>query len=106
MSSHIQPSYPYQVRDKVNQTVASVVAWSIKCSSSGVAPLVGFCGEQFPANKYRHGMAGHQLAKGWRYLDTTKTNCDFEMAVSFFRIIHNFTLGGPQKNLKPKQFFV
>lgn len=43
-----------------------MMAWSIECSSNGIAPSVGARGEPFPKNKYRYHMAGKQLAKGYK----------------------------------------
>lgn len=54
------------VRQHVNDTVARLVSWSLKCAAEGVAPLLGFRDEEFDPKSYRAEMAGQQLAGGWR----------------------------------------
>lgn len=57
-----------KVRSAVETTIANVFAWSMKCSSSGVAPVTGFYDEEFKKTSYRYGMKGQTLALGWRCL--------------------------------------
>ena len=48
-----------EAQKSVNQTVAQVVAWSLKCSISGVGPDVGMYGETLTG--YRAEMRGVSL---------------------------------------------
>ena len=48
-----------EAQKSVNQTVAQLVAWSLKCSVAGIAPDVGMYGE--PLTGYRADMRGKPL---------------------------------------------
>lgn len=50
----------------MSKAVAEILAWSLEHSYSGKAPLVGFYGEAFPKNTWRHQMAGQTMASGFR----------------------------------------
>ena len=57
-----------QVKLGVSKIVAELCAWSLKHSASGVAPKVGFYGEQFPTKTWRSEISGKPLALGYRTL--------------------------------------
>ena len=61
---------PIKVREGVNDTLARVVAWSLRCAGEGVYPSTGFYGEPFESNTFRHGHCGKQIANGYRFLET------------------------------------
>ena len=56
----------HQVRRAVNEVVAKVTAWSLSISAKGVAPRVGYYGEEFERSSYRYGFQGQVLALGWK----------------------------------------
>ena len=59
---------PLQVEDGVNREVARLVKWSLECASRGVAPEVGFYGEEFKKNSYRASLAGQDICNGYKCL--------------------------------------
>ena len=52
------------VKEHVHQTVAKVIAWSLRCASEGVAPTTGAFGEQL--HGARKQLTGQVLAGGWK----------------------------------------
>ena len=50
----------------MNEVVAKVTAWSLSISANGVAPRVGYYGEEFERSSYRYGFQGQVLALGWK----------------------------------------
>lgn len=67
-----RPATP-KVRKHVERQVAQLAAWSIGCSSAGIAPSVGFEGEQFEPGSTRWKMRGKQMACGYKILVLTKS---------------------------------
>lgn len=53
-----------RVKAHVHATVSRVLAWSLRCASSGVAPSTGVFDE--PLLGERATLAGQQLANGWK----------------------------------------
>lgn len=47
-----------------HETIAKVIAWSLKHAASGTAPMTGFYNE--PLVGHRANMAGKELAGGWK----------------------------------------
>ena len=65
----VQSAPPYhEVREKVNETIANLTAWSLRHAMAGTAPVAGFSGEEFDSNTFRHEMAGKPLAGGFKLL--------------------------------------
>ena len=58
----------FQVRSEANRILAELIAWSLRASSSGVAPTQGFYGESFHPKSTRGLLQGKQLARGWKLL--------------------------------------
>lgn len=56
-----------EAQKSVNNTVARLVAWSLKCSAEGVAPDTGLYGE--PLTGFRAEMKGKSLGP-WKSLVT------------------------------------
>ncbi|CAK9018521.1 Uncharacterized protein SCF082_LOCUS14128 [Durusdinium trenchii] len=54
------------VRKNMEKVVAEITAWSLRHGASGVAPMEGFYGEQFPKRSFRSRIAGKPLACGYR----------------------------------------
>lgn len=57
-----------QVQKQVNREIAKLMAWSMRCASSGVAPDRGFYDEEFPRKSFRYELMGKELACGWKNL--------------------------------------
>ena len=70
------------MRAAVNKTIAEIASWSISIATSGIAPSVGFGGEQFPEKSDRALKAGTTLAKGWRNLAIGLVILYFPMVLS------------------------
>ena len=52
----------------MNQVVAQVVAWSLRCAAEGKFPTQGFYGEALGAGTARSKLAGKQIAGGFKHL--------------------------------------
>ena len=49
-----------------NREIARLVAWSLQHAATGVAPVKGFYGEDFPRGSFRAQLAGSVLARGYK----------------------------------------
>lgn len=76
-----------KVRKHVEERVAKLAAWSISCSSSGVAPSVGFEGEKFEPGTTRWKMKGKQMACGYKNLFLTKYMFTFWGSIVYYSIL-------------------
>ena len=84
-----------QVRDACHQRVAQVIAWSLECATSGVAPSTGFLGEELIGARAK--LANSELANGFRaaYMGC-KYDAKFRKETNLFprSYMHNFVCEG------------
>lgn len=53
------------VRDRVHDQVAKYIAWNLEIMQRGIAPTVGFYGEEFPRTSVAGRLAGSSIGFGW-----------------------------------------
>lgn len=56
----------HKVRLAIHRHVAGLIAWSMKCASSGIFPTRGFHGEEFDPKSLRYKLRNQRVANGWR----------------------------------------
>ena len=75
----------------MNETLANVVAWSLRCAAEGKYPDRGFYNEEFSSNTYRSLKCGKTIAGQHKLLESS--------ALFFFSLLIPFSVSNLAKNL-------